>query len=256
MRSTSAPGMLRALRWNLDRGQSDLRLFEFGKVYTTSVRTTEGLPAERRVLTLGATGFRRAASVHDAARALDIFDLKGDLEVVLGRFALRGLEFKPAGSRYHERGLGAGFVDEDHTLARFGLLGHEIAREYKLRQSVYLAEIDLEELLRAALRGRAFLPFSKFPAVERDLSLVVPGSVRYSDMESALRGLHMEGLQEFHPVDRFEGGALPPGHYSLLLRVLLQSADRTLTGEEADQMAARAVGALEPLGVRLRSATK
>ncbi|HEV2380604.1 MAG TPA: phenylalanine--tRNA ligase subunit beta [Terriglobia bacterium] len=254
MRSTSAPGMLRALRWNLDRGQTDLRLFEFGEVYTTSTRTAEGLPAERRVLTLGATGFRRPGSVHDAARALDFFDLKGDLEVALRQFDLKGLEFKTEGSRYHESGVAARFIAGDQTLARFGQVSHEVAREYKLRQPVYLAEIDLEKLLAAPLRGRAFRPFSKFPAVERDLSLVLPGSVRYSDIESALGGSRIEGLQEFHPADRFEGGTLPAGHYSLLLRIVLQSTERTLTGEEADRAAATVVEALEPLGVHLRTA--
>ena len=254
MRSTSAPGMLRALRWNLDRGQTDLRLFEFGEVYTTSTRTAEGLPAERRVLTLGATGFRRLGSVHDAAHALDFFDLKGDLEVTLRQFDLKGLEFKTEGSRYHESGVAARFIAGDQTLARFGQVSHEVAREYKLRQPVYLAEIDLEKLLAAPLRGRAFRPFSKFPAVERDLSLVLPGSVRYSDIESALSGSRIEGWQEFHPADRFEGGALPAGHYSLLLRIVLQSAERTLTSEEADRAAATVVKALEPLGVHLRTA--
>lgn len=254
MRSTSVPGMLRALRWNLDRGQTDLRLFEFGKVYTTSTRTAEGLPAERRVLTLGATGFRRLGSVHDAAHALDFFDLKGDLEVALRQFDLKGLEFKPESSRYHESGVAARFVAGDQTLARFGQVSHEVAREYKLRQPVYLAEIDLESLLAAPLQGHTFRPFSKFPAVERDLSLVLPGSIRYSGIERALSGSRIEGLQEFHPADRFEGGALPAGHYSLLLRIVLQSAERTLTSEEADRAAATVVEALEPLGVHLRTA--
>jgi phenylalanyl-tRNA synthetase beta chain len=254
MRSTAVPGMLRALRWNLDRGQADLRLFEFGKVYTTSSRTPEGLPSERRVLTLGATGFRRTGSVHDAARPLDIFDLKGDLETTLERFDIRGLAFRPEDSRYHETGLAGSFIAGESALARFGQMSHEIVREYKLRQPVYIAEIDLERLLAASLHGRTFRPFSKFPAAERDLSLVVPRSVSYAGLRYAVNSLRVEHLQEFWPADRFEGGSLPAGHYSLLLRVVLQSAERTLTSEEVDKAAATVVEALVPLGVRLRTA--
>jgi phenylalanyl-tRNA synthetase beta chain len=256
MRSTSAPGMLRALRWNLDRGQSDLRLFEFGKVYTTSCRTDEGLPAERRVLTMGASGFRRTASVHDEARPLDFFDIKGDLEILLERFDLSGLEFRPGCSRYHESGWAGSLVAADRALAQFGKISREIAREYKLRQDVFLIEIDLERLLETPLRTRAFRPFSRFPEVERDLSLVVPGSVIYRDMQRLLEAARIANLQTFYPADRFEGGGLPPGHYSLLLRIVLQSGERTLTSEDADRAAARVIEALEPLDVELRTAQK
>ncbi|HEY6291704.1 MAG TPA: phenylalanine--tRNA ligase subunit beta [Terriglobia bacterium] len=254
MRSTSVPGMLRALRWNLDRGQSDLRLFESGKIYTVAERTAEGLPAERRILTLGASGSRRPPSVHDETRPLDIFDLRGDVEVLVEIFDLRGLDFAASGSRYHETGLCARLVAGERELVRLGQLSHEIACEYKLRQPVYIAEIDMEQLLATPLRSRTFHAFSKFPAVERDLSLVLPSSLSYRSIEETLKKRDIKGLQEFRPVDRFEGGALPAGHYSLLLRIVLQSPERTLTSEEVDGASRTILEALEPLGVSLRTA--
>jgi phenylalanyl-tRNA synthetase beta chain len=253
MRSTPVPGMLRALRWNLDRGQHDLRFFEFGKVYTASVRSDEGLPAERRVLTLGASGAARLPKVDEKTRALDFFDLKGDLEVVFGLFDVTSLDFIPSDCPYHALGLGGRFVVEKCDLARLGEMSPEIAREYKLRQPLYIAEIDLERLLEYPLRRLKFRPFSKFPAVERDLSLMVPAGVNYRQIEETLGGLSLEELQEFRAVDRFEGGALPPGHYSLLLRINLQSPERTLTSEEADAVSYRMLEALQPLGVHLRT---
>lgn len=254
MRSTSVPGMLRALRWNLDRGQTDLRFFEMGKVYTTSERTSEGLPAEHRVLTLGATGSRRPASVHDAPRTLDFFDLKGDLETLLAAFDAGPAAFTAGDLRYHEPGLGALFSAHGATLVRFGQLAQEIAHEYKLRQPVHLAEVDLDGLLSLELRVRRFRPVPRFPAMERDLSLLVPSAVTYRQIEDAVSAVRLAGLQGFRAVDRFEGGALPPDHYSLLLRIVLQSPERTLTGEEAEASSRQIVAALEPLGVRLRSA--
>jgi phenylalanyl-tRNA synthetase beta chain len=254
MRSTSVPGMLRALRWNLDRSQDNVRFFEMGKIYSASAKTEEGLPAERRVLTLGISGARRRANVHDAAKTLDIFDLKGDLEGLLEGFDFPALSVVPSGCRYYEPGAAGRFTAAGHDLARFGQIAGETAREYKLRQPAFIAEIDLELLLGSPLRTRKFRPFSKFPAVERDLSLVLPVAVSYGQLEEALRGLKLEELQEFRAVDRFEGGAVPQGCYSLLLRAVFQSPSRTLTSEEVDRASGQILKALEPLGVRLRSA--
>ena len=258
MRSSAVPGMLRALRWNLDRGQTDLRLFELGKVYTTSERTAEGLPLERRVLSLGLTGSLGLAGVQDSEhpkrRPIDVFDLKGDLEVLLDSFDLEGLEFVTSGYGYLEEGLAARFDTRKGELVRFGQASQEIAREYKLRQPVYLAEINLERLLACPLKRRVFRPFSRFPAVDRDLSLVVPTQVSYRQIEETLGGLRLEELQESRAVDRFEGGAIPAGHYSLLLRILVQSAERTLTSEEADRVSARVLEALKPFDIHLRTA--
>lgn len=254
MRSTPVPGMLRALRWNLDRGQTDVRFFEMGKVYTTSERTSEGLPAERRVLTLGVTGLRRPASVHDAPRALDFFDLKGDLGTLLAAFDVGPWDFLAEDLRYHEPGLGARYSARGAALAHFGQLHHQVAREYKLRQPVYLAEVDLDALLALDLRRRTFRSIPRFPAVERDLSLLVPLAVMYRQIEEAVGAVPLAELQGFRAVDRFEGGGLPADHYSLLLRITMQSPERTLTGEEAEVTVRRIIAALGPLGIQLRSA--
>jgi len=254
MRSTPIPGMLRALRWNLDRGQTDLRLFESGKIYTSSERTSEGLPAEYRVLALGATGARRPAGVHDAPQPLSFFDLKGDLENLFAEFDVGIPPFETSDLHYHEPGFGAAFSVQGTVLVRFGQLHHQVAREYKLRQPVHLAEVDLDGLLMLKLRTRTFRPIPRFPAVERDLSLLVPAGVSYRQIEKVVRAAKPADLQEFRPVDRFEGGTLPAGCYSLLMRLVFQSPERTLAGEEADTASRSILAALEPLGIQLRSA--
>jgi phenylalanyl-tRNA synthetase beta chain len=254
VRSTPVPGMMRAVRWNLDRGHDDLRFFEFGKVYTTSARTDEGLPAERRVLTLGAAGAARPPRVDEKARPLDFFDLKGDLAEVFALFDMTNLDFAASGCSYHEAGVGGRYAAGDRDLALFGQISQEVAWEYKLRQPVYIAEIDLDRLLAYPRRRVTFRPFSKFPAVQRDLSLVVPAAMSYRQIEETLCGLRIKELQEFRAADRFEGGALPPGHYSLLLRINLQSPERTLTSQEADAINYKVLDALKPLGIQLRTA--
>jgi phenylalanyl-tRNA synthetase beta chain len=250
LRASAGPSMVHALRWNLDRNQNDVRLFELGKTYAWG---PSGTPQERRVLTLGLTGCRRPASVHDGEKALDLFDLKGDLEALLGLFEIPEIEFAKAGCGHYEPNNSGRFNSQGETLVIFGRLSRAIEREYKLRQPAWLAEVDFERLLTFPLRSRVFRPFSKFPAVERDFSLVVPEEVTFARLKAALEGLAWEEIQNLRPMDLFRGGSIPAGHYSLLLRVTFQSRARTLTNEEISTASQRVMAALEPLGVSLRA---
>jgi phenylalanyl-tRNA synthetase beta chain len=255
MRSSAVPSMVRALKWNLDRYRNDLKLSELGRIYTSR---PEGLPEEKRVLTLGLTGHRQPASVHGEERRLDFFDLKGDVEALLDTFDLPGLAFEPSGCRYHELGLGGRFVAGKAAIALLGRLEESLARHYKLRQDVWLAEIDMDFLLEAPLRHPSVRPVSKFPPVERDFSLIVPEATPYSSLEAAVRGLGLEETQSIMPVDRrrseeLAAGIIPKGHVSLLLRITFQSLTHTLASEEIEAASQRVVEALEPLGVRLRA---
>jgi len=250
LRTSAGLSMVRALRWNLDRDQNDVRLFELGKTYALS---GSGTPEERRVLTLGLTGHRRLASVHDSERVLDLFDLKGNLEALLGLFEIAGIDFGSAGCGHYEAGQSGRFTAQGETLVCFGRLSREIERDYKLRQPAWLAEVDFERLVAFPLRARTYRPFSKFPAVERDFSLVVPEAVTYAQLQAALQRLTREEIQSLRPVDLFRGGSIPAGHYSLLLRVTFQSPAHTLTSEEISAASQTVVAALEPLGVCLRA---
>jgi phenylalanyl-tRNA synthetase beta chain len=255
LRSTTVPSMLRALGWNLDRGQTNLRLFELGRTYSPQ---RGGLAEERRVLTLGRTGNRHEGSVHESARALDFFDLKGDLEYLSETFDMPEREFVAGGSNYLEAGKSGVLQTGRKSLAVFGCVRSEIARDYKLRQPVWVAEIDLDTLLAAPLRAATFRGYSKFPAVERDFSLIVPDASNYEAVENAVRALKQEDLRDLRPADRKEPrevppGTIPDGHYSLLLRATFQSASRTLTSDEIAVMSQRIVDALAALGARLRT---
>ena len=249
MRSSAVPSMLRAIRWNLDRDTNDARLFELGKTYSMGAN---GVPEEHRVLTLGSTGHRRAASVYDSEAPLDFFDLKGDLEAILGTFEIPALAFEPSGPAYFQQGKSGRLVSSGVELAVLGLLQQDLARDYKLRQAVWVAEINFERLLEFPLRTRKFQPISKFPAVERDFSLVVPDEVPYARLSAAIASLAIEEVRGFHPVDRFRGGAIPSGHYSLLLRVTFGSQTRTLTSDEVGELSQRLLTALQGLGAKLR----
>lgn len=255
MRSSAVPSMVQTVKWNLDRYRGDLRLFEMGKVYSAKEK---GLADERRVLVLGATGSREPGTVDSKEPAISFFDLKGEVEQVLGDFDLPGLRFEPFRVEYLEEGLAGWFIAADGAIAMLGRLNEGLARGYKLRQAVWVAELDLDALLRAPLNQKSFKPISKFPPVERDFSLVLPGSTSYGRLEEAIRGLGIEDLQSVKPVERRSShelpeGTIPAGHASLLLRITFQSPTRTLAGDEVELQSRRIIDALEPLGVQIRA---
>ena len=253
MRTSAVPSMLRAIRWNLDRDTNEVQLFEFGKVYCMG---PDAVPQERRVLTLGATGHRRPASVYDSEAAFDFFDLKADLETVLDAFELPGLKFDSCERSYLQAGRAGRVSCQGAEFAVLGLIQQEVERDYKLRQKVWVAEIEFERLLGCSLRARKFQPISKFPAVERDFSLVVPDAVPYSQLASSVAALGLEEIRSYRPVDRADRSmvpSLPPGNYTLLLRVIFQSDMHTLTSEEVGALSQKVLTALEGLGVSLRS---
>jgi phenylalanyl-tRNA synthetase beta chain len=255
MRSSAVPSMIHTLKWNIDRYRTDLRLFEMGRTYSAR---SQGLPDERRVLVVGATGNCQPASVHGKERKLDFFDLKGDLEELLSSFDLSGLKFEPSAACYLEEGLAGRFVAGKSPVAVLGCLSERLARRYKLRQEVWLAEIDMAALLNTALKQHSFKAISKFPPVERDFSLVIPGSTEYRRLEEAIHDLGIEEIQTLLPVERrhskeLPAGTIPAEHISLLLRITFQSSTHTLAGDEIESASRRIVEALEPLGVQIRA---
>ncbi len=269
LRTSVIPSMLAALKWNLDRDCEDLRFFEIGKIYWNS----SGGPRERWVLSLGLAGRRRDQTVHDDARDLDVFDLKGDLAALLDVFAIKGLRFRMATTgagcdgpaiagtsgpfqageiKRVAVGLNAEFLRGEDLLGAFGQLAGSLLATYKLRRLVWIAEIDFERLLEFSIKPKSFEPFSKFPAVQRDFSLRVPEQVSFAGITEALQQLSLPELFCFTPVELFRDGTIGPQHYSLLLRATFQSQDHTLSGEEIAAASQELLGALQPLGIRLR----
>jgi phenylalanyl-tRNA synthetase beta chain len=124
-------------------------------------------------------------------------------------------------------------------------LGAALASQFKLRQPAWLAELDLESLYAAGLRPRRYSPLSRFPSVARDFSLLLGDSVSFAAVRGVIEALKIPELVSVAPVDRFRGGALPAGRYSLLVRVVFQSFAETLTDEQVRGYSDRIVAELE-----------
>ena len=258
MRTSLAPGMLEMLAWNLNRDVADVRLFEMGSVYELSGRTQGEARVEPRRACLGATaaavrsalpaGSALDVSKGDHAAAAETFrGFKGDVENLLTSFA-GGVSYDRETAEYFHPGRSARARVNGAVVAQFGQLHPEVAAARKLRQDVFLAEFDLEQLYKLGLRPVKFAALGKYPAVERDFSFVFADQVSYEEMRSAVTALNVAELREFLPVEIFRGGSIGSGKYSALLRVRFQSVERTLREDEVAQWSGKIVAALTGLG--------
>jgi len=250
LRPSGLLSLVKTLAYNVNRGQRHLRLYEIGKAYTLR----DAAFRERRVLTLAATGLLREKSVHESDQAFDFFSLKGMVEDLLDLFSLSAVEFHPCETPGFHPAERAEISAEGKPLGTLGQLSPALAAQFKLRQPAWLAELDLEALCAAGLRPRRYQPLSRFPSVARDFSLLLDARVSFGAVRQAIEELKIPELVSVAAVDRFRGGALPAGRYSLLVRVVFQSAEQTLTDEQVRGFSARIVGALEKkLGATLRA---
>ena len=260
MRSTGIVSMTSAIEWNLNHGQRNLRLFEIGKSY--AVR--DGEPVETPVLTLGATGLAREKTIYEEAREFSFADLKGNLDQ-FGELA-GGFAWQASGPNWLSGARVAHLVHagwdgnaeaERSAIGVAGQLSRSIADEFKLRQDVFVAELQLEPLLVAIEAARAalrFTPLPRFPAVERDFSLVIDDGVPFAEVEATVRALEIPELQTIEPADLFRGGQIPTGKFSLMIRVTFQSAEATLTEAQLSSFSSRIVDTLQAkLGATLRA---
>jgi phenylalanyl-tRNA synthetase beta chain len=248
MRTSLVPGMLQMLAWNLNRGISDVRLFEMGNIFSAP---SEERAEECRAICLGVTGNAIEAGAHGITRAFNFFDFKGDIETLLHAFEISTLRFEPT-EHYHP-GRSAQAVADGKIVARFGQVHPNLTAKLKIKQDIYLAEISLHQLLQLPLRTPRYQPLSRFPAVDRDFSFIFGEAVTFHQIESSVQALKIAELKSFKPAEIFRGGAVGQGKYSVLLRAEFQSAERTLRDDEVAQWSAQIVKTLEAIGGSLRS---
>ena len=250
LRPSLAPGMATMLALNLHRDVSSVRLFELGTVFGGS--TTE--VKERVGLALGATGAATATALYKAEDAL-FYETKGAVEALLAKFE-GAVSFDANGlPAWIAAGRGARVLLAGEPVGVFGELSAAELQARKLRQPCVIAAMDGQRLFDAALRQPVLRELSRFQAVERDFSFVFPDAVTWAVIDAALHGagagLKSEELRSVRPVEIFrdaKGKAIAAGSYSLLLRVVFQSNDRTLTDEEITRWTEWVVAQLKGLG--------
>jgi phenylalanyl-tRNA synthetase beta chain len=260
LRSTGIVTMAAALEWNLNHGQRNARLFEIGRHY----RLNGSESVETLVLTIGAMGEAREKGIYDAARDFSFADLKGDLDSV-GELC-GGFRWEETSAQWlHAARRGSVRLDtatsrEASNLASIGVAGQlarRVAEKLKLRQDVFLAELQLDPVyaaMRAAKESRRYEPLPRFPSVERDFSLLLADGTQFADITKTIQSLGIKEISAIEATDLFRGKNVPAGKYSLLVCVTFQSREATLTDAQISDFSGRIVATLEKsLGAQLRA---
>jgi phenylalanyl-tRNA synthetase beta chain len=257
LKSTGIVTMAAALEWNLNHGQRNARLFEIGRRY----RLHGNESVETRVLTIGATGEAREKGLYDSAREFSFARLKGDLDTI-GQLACpsidsRGLTWSEGGPDWlhtakrgtiHLPAVIPSEVRNPSSLGVAGQLARRVADRLKLRQDVFLAELELDPLytaIQAAKAARHYEPLPRFPVVERDFSLLLADGISFAQISESIRSLNIPEIVSVEAVDLFRGKNVPPGKYSLLIRVTFQSREATLMDAQINHFVGKIISILE-----------
>jgi phenylalanyl-tRNA synthetase beta chain len=238
MRPTLLPGLLESVRHNLNHGIRDVRLFEIGRVFAGSPagELRDGLPNEREALGIIATGGAIEEGHAEATREIDFYELKGALEAAIDATKLGPLSFSKARVKHLREGQAANITLADGTaIGSIGRLVESIATSYKFRQPVYVAELDLSVLLDSQQRPTQYAPLPRYPAVVRDVTLLVSRDVTFAELVQAIDAERVTHYSGTTLVGIFEGQNIPADKRSVTLRIEYRSDERTLRDEEVEE---------------------
>jgi phenylalanyl-tRNA synthetase beta chain len=239
--------LLAALEANRRHEEGGIRLFELGRVY---VRRPNDLPDEPEMLCALLAGPRFDQSWHGGNGPVDFFDAKGVVEGLLGRLGV-AVDFKQGSDESLDPAKQAAVVVGGKRVGVVGELHRKVADAFDLAEPVYLFELSLAELLPFTLEHKLFQPISRFPAVVRDIALVVDGGVTHRQVTDIITGFPL--VTRVALFDLYTGGKLPRGKKSLAYRITFQSPSQTLTDEAANKVQQKIIDKLaKELGATLR----
>ena len=248
LRPNLRANLLAALAANRRHEEGGIRLFELGKVY---LPRPKDLPAEPEMLCGLLSGPRYEESWHAGDEALDFFDAKGVVEGLTSQLGVEA-SFEPGEDESLHPSKQAAIVIEHNRLGVIGELHPKVAEAFELSGKVYLFEINLTALLPFTLGHKLFQPIPRFPAVVRDIALVVDSGVTHRRAQDIIRGFPL--VSQVTLFDVYAGGQLPPGKKSLAYRITFQSPTHTLTDEEVNKVLEQILDKLSSeLGATLRA---
>ena len=252
MRASSLPGLLDAVRLNLNHQRRDIKLFEIGKVFAAKAGE-DGLPNEQKSFALVVTGGEVNQSRAMVSRQLDFYDAKGSVEVALEAAEIVNTTFVAADVKHLRTGQSAKIMVGEKAIGYIGRLSDDISSTYKFKQPVYVAELNLSTALAENADQITYKPLAKFPGVVRDVSFVVDRKMEFETIRSAIVEQGNELCRNVAFVDIYEGKGLEVDERSITIRLEYRSDERTLVEEEVEVLHKKIIGQLETdLGIKPR----
>jgi phenylalanyl-tRNA synthetase beta chain len=235
MRASLIPGVLETAQRNISRQQSDLRLFEIGKVFFP--RPDELLPEEKEMLVACWIGAADKAAWHSQERICDFFDIKGTVEGLSLVLGIDGLLFRalPDGRcSIFRAGHTAQILHNDQVVGHVGELNPAAIEAFRLKPPVFVFELDVERLAQLLPGARQMAPLPRFPSMTRDITMIVDQDVEAGWVLETAVGFKEPLVEGVYLFDVFIGDPIPAGKKSVSFRVVYRSAERTLDDESVN----------------------
>ena len=239
LRPSLLPGLIDSCSHNRRRGRKDVRLFETGSRFTAD--------GERRAVALAWSGAGNVAHWSAPPRAVDFFDVKGVTELLCAALGVADAAFEQTSASWLVRGRAAEVTSRGTHLGYVGLLAPSIgdSRGFPAGEEIYVAELDVDAIsTRASREELRAESLPKFPAIVRDVSILVDDVLPAAGVRGTIRASAPETLESLVEFDRYQGKGVPEGRVSLSLRLTFRSAERTLTDAEVESAMNQIVDAL------------
>lgn len=242
MRTVPLNGMLTSLAFNYNHRNKNVRLYELGNVYLPKQLPLTELPEERMMFTLGMYGEG------------DFFVMKGVVEEFFEKAGLhKAASYDPkAGKPFLHPGRQANIIYDGEALGYLGEIHPVVADKYGIGEKAYVAVLDIPKVVENASFDRKFEGIAKFPAVTRDISMMVSKDILAGQIEAMIRqrgGKHLESLKLF---DIYEGEQIKKGYKSMAYSLVFRAKDKTMTEDEITSAMKKVYNGLESMGIELR----
>lgn len=242
MRTISLNGILTSLATNYNRRNKNVRLYELGNIYIPKAVPVVDYPDERMQFTLGMYG--------DG----DFFTMKGVVEEFAESIGIKKLTYNPnAQKTFLHPGRQALIMHNDTVIGYMGEIHPEVTDNYNIGTKVYVAVLDMPEVVKLASFDRKYEGIAKYPAVSRDISMVVPKNVLVGDIEKVIEQRGGKNLESYELFDIYEGAQIKAGFKSIAYSVTFRAKDRTLEENDVASAMKKILNGLEGLGIELRS---
>lgn len=243
MRTTSLNSMLTALSTNYNRRNKDVRLYELANIYIPKALPVTELPDERMQFTLGMYGEG------------DFYTMKGVVEEFLGQCGMDSrIDYDPnAGLPFMHPGRQANILYDGHICGYLGEIHPQTAANYNIKERVYIAVLDMPIIVAEAHFDKKYEEIVNFPAVTRDLSLVVPKNILVGEIEKVIESYGGKHLEGYHLFDLYEGDQIDAGYKSVAYSITFRAKDRTLEEADINGAVSKILKKLEEKGISLRA---
>ena len=243
MRTSTLNGMLASLSTNYNRRNKDVRLYELGNIYLPKSLPVTELPDERTMFTLGMYGKG------------DFFDMKGVCEEFFEKIGMKKkVTYDPnSGKPFLHPGRQANMIYEGKVVGYLGEVHPAVADNYSIGEKAYIAVIDILDVLEFAGFNHKYTGIAKYPAVTRDLSLVVPHAVLAGQIEEIFNQRGGNILESYQLFDIYEGAQIEKGFKSMAYSLVFRAHDKTLGENEISATMKKIMNGLNGLGIELRS---